>query len=693
MDSINSVAKGVFFFKNGKSLKDLNKKKRKSEELVNKQNKNQHWYITFKDEWKIIEQKVEKIQSESYGKTLNNLLKYIQDVNLNDPNLQTAVLLTGVNQTDHFKQFDSLSTKIYNNCYSIVTILKSRDCPNIKSAIETLVHGLIYNTSKNNEDDENEDESINVKLKKKQLTLSVLEAWFNGNYKTSKKKPKLVIMLADFEQFNPVVMQELIGILCAYTFRLPLILILGIATAFKTLHNVLPFHITSKITANVFQAQSATSMLNQILDEIILTHQCPFFLSGKSFNVLVDIFLFYDYSLHSFIQGFKIFMLEQFMTNSFSSIYSPEGKMYDGVIDSLTHEECENIRKSCMSFRKFVEEQEDPQVRIDLIKNDDELKKLIIKQKLRIYRYFYKFFICLRMLSILIEDLPRNNLGTLLRELYPVCANEEIIKNEDFKECFKYLRFTSKDQFINKLDKVIKILDISLTDNTLNNLAKSKFIKTLEKLQSHREKIFNAGMAPVKVDTPQKSVEVTGEKAMSRLQMMEKLKESAMNNAPRTVIEYEKCLIECLDYLHNVFEKNLVPFNKGPALVELFIFSDYSSIRRQIVGAPRGAIHNALSNPHHYLQCSCCELKDNEQILPSMPDICIAYKLHLECNKFINLYDWLQAFSMVVDNNEDEESIKPEVQARFTRATAELQFLGLIKQAKQKTDHVMRLTW
>lgn len=31
--------------------------------------------------------------------------------------------------------------------------------------------------------------------------------------------------------------------------------------------------------------------------------------------------------------------------------------------------------------------------------------------------------------------------------------------------------------------------------------------------------------------------------------------------------------------------------------------------------------------------------------------------------------------------------------ARFTRSVAELQFLGLIKQAKHKADHVVRLTW
>lgn len=42
-------------------------------------------------------------------------------------------------------------------------------------------------------------------------------------------------------------------------------------------------------------------------------------------------------------------------------------------------------------------------------------------------------------------------------------------------------------------------------------------------------------------------------------------------------------------------------------------------------------------------QCDCCELEFPDQVLKTMPDVCIAYKLHLE-SRFdqINIYDWLQ---------------------------------------------------
>lgn len=33
---------------------------------------------------------------------------------------------------------------------------------------------------------------------------------------------------------------------------------------------------------------------------------------------------------------------------------------------------------------------------------------------------------------------------------------------------------------------------------------------------------------------------------------------------------------------------------------------------------------------------------DNESVSNAAPDICIVHKLHLECGRLINLYDWMQ---------------------------------------------------
>lgn len=43
------------------------------------------------------------------------------------------------------------------------------------------------------------------------------------------------------------------------------------------------------------------------------------------------------------------------------------------------------------------------------------------------------------------------------------------------------------------------------------------------------------------------------------------------------------------------------------------------------------------------------------QLLQSMPDLSVAYKLLLENGQQVNIYDWLVAFSSVIDGPKDEE--------------------------------------
>ncbi|KAG0009974.1 hypothetical protein BGZ80_001889 [Entomortierella chlamydospora] len=160
---------------------------------------------------------------------------------------------------------------------------------------------------------------------------------------------------------------------------------------------------------------------------------------------------------------------------------------------------------------------------------------------------------------------------------------------------------------------------------------------------------------------------------------------------------------------------------------------------------PRASIQTALGQPELYLNCDCCHPPSGaegastsraEMVLPTQHDVCILYKLYVECGRLINMYDWFTAFGMILergvgvegdggdDGNGDEgadssgrakkrakvqpkkatkkkseESVKKEgldqkeVQARFISGVAELQFMGFIKPTNRKTDHVQRLTW
>ena len=167
---------------------------------------------------------------------------------------------------------------------------------------------------------------------------------------------------------------------------------------------------------------------------------------------------------------------------------------------------------------------------------------------------------------------------------------------------------------------------------------------------------------------------------------------------------YERLRGEIIDCLHKHFQALLGSPLLQP-LHEILYFNDLGAVKEQIKAAPRCSTQRALVQPGKYLNCACCQC-DQDSIVPTMPDLCIVYKLHLECGKLVNLYDWLQAFVTIVTAEEaaldtkskrkgkaSQRNPSVELRARFIRAVSELQFLGFIKSTRRKTDHVMRLTW
>ncbi|KAF3831752.1 hypothetical protein GH733_000564, partial [Mirounga leonina] len=159
-----------------------------------------------------------------------------------------------------------------------------------------------------------------------------------------------------------------------------------------------------------------------------------------------------------------------------------------------------------------------------------------------------------------------------------------------------------------------------------------------------------------------------------------------------------------VNFIDSLVREYLLPPETQP-LHEVVYFSAAHTLREHLNAAPRIALHTALNNPYYYLKNEA--LKSEEGCIPNVaPDICIAYKLHLECSRLINLVDWSEAFATVVTAAEkmDANSVASEerneiiqypfnkpVVARFIRAVSELELLGFIKPTKQKTDHVARL--
>ncbi|XP_050324671.1 origin recognition complex subunit 3 [Bactrocera neohumeralis] len=744
MDPTISVSKGCFVFKGTSSAKNSGAKRKHNDDNVSalrKQMTGQPYYSTYADTWQKLESHIESLQSESYAKTLEDVVTYVKNECSADGSMDTydmeeivpaAALLTGVNQPDHLEQFATLTQRILQKMSASVCMLQSRDCATLKSAVETMVYNFIETTERSPAtelEDEDTEQREKKRLRRTQCNMRQLLNWYRRKYikpqlqtrsevedaaedvsdacdsptKSYSKRPHaLVVILPDFECFNTAILQDFILMLSAYYTHLPFVLVFGVATAVSAVHNALPYHVTSKIKLCVFKTQTAPVCLNEILERVILSPKYAFHLSGKAFKFLTHIFLYYDFSIHGFIQAYKYCLMEHFFQGNAYALCANYTASLNRIKD-LTHEDIESLRR-LLSFRPYVESINDCKRIIAILTDDSYLKKKLPQLLRDCHIHFMLLRIFLEFFTVLVGDLPKCPLGKQRRELYSFCLSKELRDQPEFKECWQILSFMSKDEFVAKISKAISVTEDFMSAEVVGlELANDCMTTVSTKFQALKALLTRVVMAGTEDKSPTNTAAPTAtpatpegskQKFTSRQDLKDHLLQlSKQQNKPTS--EYAQAVAQTLLHIQNeIVVSHLAPLTRAPPLHELFVFSDVSTVRRNIIGAPRAALHMALNNPHYYLQCKCCQLSESNQLLATLPDLSVAYKLHLECGRMINLFDWLQAFRSVVDDIDNEqEQVDPQIQARFTRAVAELQFLGYIKMSKRKTDHATRLTW
>ena len=104
--------------------------------------------------------------------------------------------------------------------------------------------------------------------------------------------------------------------------------------------------------------------------------------------------------------------------------------------------------------------------------------------------------------------------------------------------------------------------------------------------------------------------------------------------------------------LKEYFKKYLID-PKGLVFHEVFFFDSKSTFRDSFAPAPRAAIERALSVPHDYLDCDCCE-SENNGLSYTQPSTAILYQLYLESGSTINISDLWSAFNAIVGPGQSE---------------------------------------
>ncbi|KAF5286341.1 hypothetical protein FQR65_LT12635 [Abscondita terminalis] len=335
-------------------------------------------------------------------------------------------------------------------------------------------------------------------------------------------------------------------------------------------------------------------------------------------------------------------MLEHFCHSNIMALCTTPNNVAN-VIDKLTHEDLLNLQK-------LIDRESS---------GTEHFKKTLADEIQNYHAYLNAFHLFLKCLHILVHDLPGVPLGNQVRELYYSAISKGIFLTSEYVEAFKLLSFRSKEEFVDKIAKVINQLDDHLSNSKFN---KNEVEEILIQLQDHLKLIEVATDEMIEVN------KINNDKAeqmlsntTDRKQLRKKLMELSLSSKPKN--KYEIARDNLIKYMETLFRKYLKE-PKSTSLYKIFFF-DNLSIEQLVLGSHSSAIHAALNDPHCYFECDCCKLTSDTNILSTHPDIGILYKLHLEYGKLINLFDWLQSFVSIVnpqDSDEDEMKITPELQ-------------------------------
>ncbi|KAF7201701.1 origin recognition complex subunit 3 [Nothobranchius furzeri] len=712
----SSVSKGCFVFKPSA------KKKKKTLDLESyftdgceDARSSELRFELCQDLWDQIKTETEILQDELNRKVLDSLLEFTKKCSsirhhsdwtsqMRASEIPTAALILGVNVTDHDMTFQSLSELLQTSVTPHVASVQAKECGALKHLMKKVLERLMDTVVAVGDDDDDEvEEETEQHHRSVHCSLTTLCDWYSKKTKKSssgtpgkkrsslvvneQQEPPVVIVFKDLEAFNPRVLQDFILVCSRYVQRLPLMFIFGIATAPSTIQHMLPHSVSSLLCIELFQSLSCSQHLTTVIEKLILTHSFPFKLNGKVMQVLVGIFLYHDFSVKNFIKGLQLALLEHFYSQPLSVLCCRKEKALLNL-KHLRHDDLERVRQ-LPSFRRFVEKQEIEEQE-KLRTDDSHLKNVCQKLMKDLHKYHKCYYPILRCLHTLTSSLPRYPLGKQIRELHLICLEKNVWEAEEYQSAVNLLKMLAKDELISLLQKCAEILQpIRSTQMKSACVQLEELLSKFQQLDAPATDQSTASeenfTSPVK-NLPKKT---------DLFQLQKTLLESRRS---RKKSPFEALRNEALDFIDTLVKSHLSPPESQP-LYEVCYYSSSAAVRRHLNAAPRTSIQAALSSPYHYLQNESLK-SDDGTVSNSAPDICIAYKLHLECGRLINLYDWLEAYSTVIsaaegtDPDSDGFGKVDEVKhARFIRAVAELEFLGFIKSTKQKTDHVARLTW
>ncbi|KAJ3093003.1 Origin recognition complex subunit 3 [Quaeritorhiza haematococci] len=132
------------------------------------------------------------------------------------------------------------------------------------------------------------------------------------------QKKNLVVILPDFESFQPSIVEKLITIFSNHQVHLPVVFVIGIATTLETLYQAVSRSTLALLRTEKFTARPLEDCTNTIVEEILLRNTTGLKLGKQVYAHLLDMLILHTASVKKFVNGIKLSIMHHFYSNPLS---------------------------------------------------------------------------------------------------------------------------------------------------------------------------------------------------------------------------------------------------------------------------------------------------------------------------------------------------------------------------------------
>eukprot|EP01018_Ginkgo_biloba_P007633 Gb_17510 [translate_table: standard] len=647
--------------------------------------------------------------------------------------LATAlVFIRNVEFVDDQRTFKDLGTYLKShNCH--VANLKPQDF-SLKAGIGGCVRSLLKQT---------------VLISPDTPDIEILASWY---HEPTHREYPVVIIIEDVERCNCSLLAEFIIMLSEWVVQIPLVLVMGMATTVDSLRKLLPSSAIQHLRLQRFNLKYPLERLEAVVSALLIESFCGFDIGHKVAKFLYNFFLKQDGTVTSFVRALKIACMEHFCVEPLSFLCkeltqdgSQEG--WENMCKALPGILLQYAANLPSVKGEGEDEYKDEQVGMKLAAALLDMKKkrrnwsTVLQCLCEVGKHTKIHLIdifCDALFPLASLDQQMENGGSCSRHML---RNGDLLNNMFFDLC--------KGKFINlairkirdlSLPSVASLLkewamltkelteinyeicmlqsivnpDLNVEDvegNSFGNrgnyeLLRGRLLSNIEDgLHNCSDSVttishdFNGDL----LSMPQTS-KTSGERNFQKVSSHNY--STAPKGDPKAANEMAMKLLE------RMVKEYLIPMEAMP-FHEILCFKHVSALQQALMGDTRKTIQNDLLNSQSYLQCRCC--KGLTGLSSSMHDTSIAYNLAQEHGDVINVHDWYQSFEAIVSKSDVENPCvekrehsqkklkitngspqidKDYIQARFSKAIAELQIVGLLRMpSKRRPDYVQRVAF